>query len=674
MKKNTKPVALKPGTPQEKSKFPMEKLMTGLYLLILLVGFIKIYDHVFDRKLHLGGDNVGYYLLGKSIAEGKGYTNIHLPEEPPANHFPPGYPLITAGVMKVFGTDFITIKKANGFMLFAAIVLLFFLFKEFSNNIHLAFATCFLLIFNLHILKFSFDMYSEIPFLLFSCATLFFFTRLKFELSPYKSRNFFLFIIALGFSYHIRTLGIALFAGCLLSLLLQKNFKYFIATFVGFLITILPWTIRGIRLGENSYLSQLIMKNPYRPEEGLMAFPDWFSRFYINLKRYVSREIPSSVKGLNIDEAYNNPVALQEYLMGGFIILLIIAGIFFLKRHKLTMAGYLAGTMFILLLWPEVWVGNRFFIPIIPFVVFLAGITIYSVFDYALKRFTPIPLSFRSSVLPLGLLFFIPVHLPGVKHLYATRKGQLPDTYSDYFKVAEWAKSNTPADAVIASRKPEFFYLYSERKSTYYMNSNNPKELFEDLEKRNITYVVLDQLGYSSTGRYLVPALRNNQFKIQSVFSMAAVNKSDYYPTNLFKIFPECKYEGDVKDGIFKDGLGKANFPDGSVYSGNWKMDTISGFGKMVYDNGSFYEGNWENGTRKGHGKFVWQEGLFFEGEWDNARSGKGIYHNGMNGTKIKGVWKNDILVGEAEVLNAQGRLIERHLYNEQGKFVRVIN
>ena len=51
---------------------------------------------------HHGGDSVIYYLLGKAIADGKGYVDLHLPGEPVHTQYPPLFPLLLAPFHLVF--------------------------------------------------------------------------------------------------------------------------------------------------------------------------------------------------------------------------------------------------------------------------------------------------------------------------------------------------------------------------------------------------------------------------------------------------------------------------------------------------------------------------------------------------------------------------------------------
>ena len=98
----------------------MIKTLFKISDLWILLGFLVIYIAVFDTKIDVGGDNAGYYILGKSISSGLGYTDIHLPNANPANHFPPGYPIILSVFMN-FSDGFVFLKSrgaASGLLFF----------------------------------------------------------------------------------------------------------------------------------------------------------------------------------------------------------------------------------------------------------------------------------------------------------------------------------------------------------------------------------------------------------------------------------------------------------------------------------------------------------------------------------------------------------------------------
>ena len=120
---------------EKKTNYSIQTLLESrsfLYVLLLIVTicFVSTYTKIYDVKLDMNGDNIHYYALGKALAEGKGFTNTISFSETPHTHFPPGYPVFVAGVMKFFPDNINAVKIANGILLYAAILLLFFLLKK----------------------------------------------------------------------------------------------------------------------------------------------------------------------------------------------------------------------------------------------------------------------------------------------------------------------------------------------------------------------------------------------------------------------------------------------------------------------------------------------------------------------------------------------------------------
>lgn len=85
-----------------------------------------------------------------------------------------------------------------------------------------------------------------------------------------------------------------------------------------------------------------------------------------------------------------------------------------------------------------------------------------------------------------------------------------PANYQNFFKIAEEVHKQVPPTTVICSRKPELFYMFSKTAVTMYAWTDNEKELIKGLIDSNVEYVVLEQLGFSSTARYLYPAIQKN--------------------------------------------------------------------------------------------------------------------------------------------------------------------
>ena len=83
-----------------------------------------------------------------------------------------------------------------------------------------------------------------------------------------------------------------------------------------------------------------------------------------------------------------------------------------------------------------------------------------------------------------------------------------PPAYKNYFSVAEKVNDDNFRATVVCCRKPDLFAFYAPNVyAINYKYTQNTYELIADLVKKKVDYVVLEQLGFSSTARYLYPAI-----------------------------------------------------------------------------------------------------------------------------------------------------------------------
>jgi hypothetical protein len=165
----------------------------------------------------------------------------------------------------------------------------------------------------------------------------------------------------------------------------------------------------------------------------------------------------------------------------------------------------------LLLVWPAVWSGERFLLPVLPLILYYAA--------DALVRLTLRVR--RSAVLPVGfatLAFLFLLMLPAqadatrfssqcmVDYRTGERFPCLPPAWRDWFAVAEWARSALPDNAAVLSRKPTLFYVVGQRPGLYYPMSPDAGELLRAAEAAGARYIVLDHLDGLSQ-RYLIPAV-----------------------------------------------------------------------------------------------------------------------------------------------------------------------
>ncbi len=98
--------------------------------------------------------------------------------------------------------------------------------------------------------------------------------------------------------------------------------------------------------------------------------------------------------------------------------------------------------------------------------------------------------------------------------------------WENYYKIAEYAKEHLPSTAIIACRKPQLFHIASDRFTCNYPYLDDDKKLLENLKQKNVKYIVVDQLGYSSTTNYLAPAINKNPYRFRKILEVK--NPSTY--------------------------------------------------------------------------------------------------------------------------------------------------
>ena len=451
----------------------------------------------FDHKPDLNGDNFAYYLLGKRLANGLGYTNATTVELTPHNHFPPGYPALLCVFMKTIGDDQDTLNFMNGLMMYGTLLILYFLIKRLTGSAALAFAAAFITALNSHLLRSSTITMSEVPFIFVSMLAILFFIKAVEDRRELKSPWLYLSIALIAACYHTKTTAVALIGGVAVYLAFAKDWKRLAVTVGGFVLLCLPWYIRGKKLGD-SHMGQLMQINPYKPELGNLTSATFIERIQHNFVRYISTDIPSGILSL---EANFEKAPLSFWLLGIIIIGVALWGIYKLKDFRLMILGYIGGTMAVLLIWPDIWGGIRFILPLVPLVIFLCL--------YAIKELVGMVIGEGNTAfvpyvfLLLGMLYVKPINA-----LQEQAEQIMPQNYTNYFELAKWAKKNTPKNAIFSARKPDMFIYYADRLCIGDKPSLDDKEVLDFFRKNTVDYVIIEQLGFSSTAKYLVPAVQ----------------------------------------------------------------------------------------------------------------------------------------------------------------------
>ncbi|KAL4512323.1 hypothetical protein ABPG72_005325 [Tetrahymena utriculariae] len=140
----------------------------------------------------------------------------------------------------------------------------------------------------------------------------------------------------------------------------------------------------------------------------------------------------------------------------------------------------------------------------------------------------------------------------------------------------------------------------------------------------------------------------------------------------------------------FKNGQWIYNFNNGDKYEGDWNNDQMEGVGVLYYKDGSKYVGRFSKNKRSGYGVYRFSNGNCYEGygkmdikkdlvflsflmakntkdrnkyvgNWKtDKRHGEGEYYFNSNGDKKKGVFDQDVLLGQFTFYYKDGRVEQK--------------
>ena len=434
----------------------------AIYIGLLTIVWACAYVYIFNEKIDINGDNCRYYTFASSLASGQGYADISAPTPNPPNAFPPGYPLLMTP-LRFFTDSIIAQKILNGLFLLGGALLLFFFMIKRKIPESLALVGACAAILSDRVLHFSTMMMSEMSCFFVSTAAIFLLANMKKEKPFYKDLSFYGMLVMVILCYHIRTQGVALFAAVVLFFLCTKKWKEAASTVAGFIIGCLPWIWRNksLGIGQSRYFESIAQVNPWRPEDGSLDLSGIIHRFFETLGMLVSKALPNSVI------PYFKVNYSAEVSAGFFMWVIAILLIFLIIRGFWAFGKYVATD--------------------------------------AIHRFK-LKYTFSPWVLSLLLL----TGIGNIQELHAMNKMPFPPAYQNFFRLGLVLKEHVSPETVVASRKGELLYMFSGTRVAGYAYSQDDRAVIQKMLDDGVEYVILDQLGYSSTPRYLYPAIQKN--------------------------------------------------------------------------------------------------------------------------------------------------------------------
>lgn len=492
------------------------KKENSVFWLLLIGIFIITFSVIFNSKLDINGDNAAYWSLAEGITKGLGYVNPGDINMNPANHFPPGYPAFLSLFMCLGIKNIIFFKILNGLFLCGAVLILFRLLEKWTQNRSLAFVVSVLILMNVNLLQFSTMMMTEVPYLFFSVVVLWLLDKMtQKERCFWKDIHFYLLIIMLSAMYYFRSVGISMLGAVVVFFLFRKEWFKAAGVAGGVILTFIPWSIRNHIAGLTSrYFGTVMTVNPWRPEEGSIAtVGEFFGKMINNFEETVLRGFRDILfPFLHID--YQVPAGAGDWLYGLIVVAVVFWGCWQLGRWRWLFISYIAFNVGIFMLWHG-GNGSRYVVPVIPF--------IYAGFYFGLFSLLRLLVKQPAALQKLPYLFLILglFMIPSLKEAGEIAKQPYMPAYENYFQIARAVEKSAERGAVVCCRKPELFLHFAP--SAYicrYTYSLDDKAVIKGLVDSKVNYVVLEQLGYSSTGRYLVPAINKHQGLFEMVLHL----------------------------------------------------------------------------------------------------------------------------------------------------------
>jgi len=495
-----------PGGNPARVRFTDRQILLAILALHLVLSLI-----LFDPKLSTGGDNAQYLILAKSLLQGS-YSNLQEPGSPPHSQYPPFFPMLLAPIVAVSGGSFIPVKLLIVACGIAGLFVFYLVLRRLGSGRDWVLPLLLLAVSPLF-LSYAHDTYTEVPFVMVSLPALYFLLRGAKE----KRRWLWAGLAGLfaGLAFLTRTQGLALPLGLAVFLALKRRWSELGAFALVFGLVWLPWLIRDLRVPHDAgYLAQLLRRDWYNAASGNVGAGEFLKRIVDNVGIYLLRVLPAVVLPVLASAKAVLPllgVVVSGVTLWGFIREAKKWGMGALEWYVLLAAGVLSA-------WPTVWSGDRFLLPILPLLLWYLMVGLR---DLARRlKLARLPAYAAGLLAVLCLAVSVGQAGTSLKNLSDYVKGDrfagYDDAWRTYFQAAEWLREHTPVDAVVVSRKPQFTYLYSQRKSFVYPFSADQKTVLADIDRRGATHVFLETF-FGSSAQYLYPVIRDHPDRFQQV-------------------------------------------------------------------------------------------------------------------------------------------------------------
>lgn len=502
----------------------MQSLSKYRLLFILLLGLLLVVLRL-NTHLEPAGDNATYIILAQSLITGRGYRMISDPRSPAMALYPPGYPLMLAGVLAMTGTArnllaaILPLKLPSVLLFLGTIVLVYDLLGR--RDSFLATISALLMAVHPHLLYFAAEIGTEIPYLFVSLCCLCLFDRYCRRSSVNNVLTIAVFIVLASY---IRSVALVLALAFILYLFVRRRVKHawLLLLAVGMLAS--PWFIYGslvpttgtsVGLGR-SYFALYFASDPYGTARASLS--DWIARLYQNVYVY-GLDIWPNILFSHIFRISTWLGPFRILFVASFTVLMLV-GFIVETRHGHVQEWYVA--FFFLSCVCYLWPAARLVMPLVPFAIYYFLVTVKHVFLRA-EGWWQAPRPYfarwgRWALAAIAALLFLSALVGDVRSIQRNLLyglGQPLSVYysrdaewSNYLRAMDWIAQNAAPQSIVMCRKPDLLYILIAHRALEYPYSSQASDLKRSVLENRVEYIIEDAFRWTLTTRdYLRPAL-----------------------------------------------------------------------------------------------------------------------------------------------------------------------
>ena len=462
----------------------------------LLLGAVVVVETIlvvgaFNPAPHTGGDNAGYVSLAHALLTTGDYTETFDPAGLPHTKYPPVFAALLAVLMALGARTWVALKSAAALSTIAAAALAY-LWAARRVGPWAALGVALLFGASSAVVYYSHWVLSDPLFVALTMAALWALDREGGGAAgpaPVARGWLALGVLAAGLAYFTRSAGLPLVGALLGWLAWRRRWAALGASGLAIGVPALLWWARG-RGAPGSYAAEFWMVDPYQPALGRVGPAALVPRALENLGGYVLGHAPAGIVGAR---------GAWVSVLGVLLVAAALYGWARAARLRLGPAELFcplyAG---LILLWPTVWSGDRFVLPLYPLLFLYAAL--------ALRELAARVPRLVGNVAAAALVLTIALPSAGswareARGARACAEAVEADgafacwgpRVGAFVTAAEWTGAALPDGAAVLTRKPRIFYVLSGVPSRTFPFEADPQALLTLADELGAEYVLLDE-------------------------------------------------------------------------------------------------------------------------------------------------------------------------------------